>query len=1029
MNALSVKTSACLNSQPQPGTQSVKASSQWTTTEPTKLLAPHPREGERRELLLAAQSGSLAIRRIDFCKEKPYLTGKGTPRPFSLALPGRMTPTAPLLEGYGEWMIGIVNPQCLYVYKHHVGTQDLKRYDSDAAPENLAENLKVKLLPDLQSLLDKRVEYANRKWDVYPLATSGHLLANGTFSLPKRKFSDATLSHDFPELVLTHYGKDDIKCFCVYHDTQTHIADILHDKLQCEEQLALEPLPLVVYCHRTGSVQVYFDDELSLPPELIGRSLGNFAFSQNLDPIHFRAMLNLLPMPVRAEVLNSELNVSPQAMHTLQQAIELVSTPLCCSYEKLLELKQSGLPIHQSFFHKGCVTSLLEMLLLRVFVYKSHEQTQKQVETAYRIFLLLLHSGASLTKDMCQSCIYYQMTMLRSFHTMPLDIINCLLVVFSPLECLTLLHLRRLPLTVCPGAVVEFDRICQKLSPQQRQNVLEEIIREYGLDPRSPTLDVVQSQLLVLFHYEACPDKQILHGVKRFLEFDYGKKKNVIGHFSVADFIEWVETLWKQRETYPFFHNWPKHVQWAEQEIAVLKQSLPLEDSGASATPPATETPAALQFVVKAFSKPPVLPDPVGDNEPTILTVLQNYYRRPGPERVIQSLGCKTMPTVWKPEHSCSHVLRARNNGLWYMELLEKFQQCCLREDEKELLALAIIYHDAAAEDVAKSAEETRSAHYFMGDLTGRYPKQLLGDMALAMASKENDVNGGDAPNLSDSVRWYLRILRFADRMDFIRGCCGIGADFPGLTATRHEGFDARRLDLPPQLSNEFTSGNKTEFQRHLEAAMHGAADLARITTQLQDHRKKDYIKVYGLNDLGGSGISEKFEWTSEPVQRMNQFIDDNVRRKIAMEAGIIVCSDPGHQACKPDQNRGITYGIHNSWYDLRQVAIPANMTLLEKMQYEHDPSLLSPATKQALAQEVQRLKNNGIRMNPGTLTQNTLDSAKAQDVLKRRGIAVVSEKRPYWTDYDLWKERKILVPKKIRKLDVHSTVTDQGES
>ncbi|MGO0307832.1 hypothetical protein ACTL6P_14720 [Endozoicomonas acroporae] len=93
-------------------------------------------------------------------------------------------------------------------------------------------------------------------------------------------------------------------------------------------------------------------------------------------------------------------------------------------------------------------------------------------------------------------------------------------------------------------------------------------------------------------------------------------------------------------------------------------------------------------------------------------------------------------------------------------------------------------------------------------------------------------------------------------------------------------------------------------------------------------------------------------------------------------------------------------------------------MTLLEKMQYEHDPSLLSPATKLALEQEIQRLKSEGIRMNPGTLTQKTLASKEAQKVLKKRGIAVVREKRPYFTNNDHPGEWPMLVPKKIVKLD-----------
>ena len=1010
-----VSASLCPHPQPKLDTPSSTASGQWTTSKPTsKLLPPHPREGERKVLRLAAKSGCLAIRRIDLTKEKWYLTGQGAPRPFSLALPGGMMPTEPLPERYGKWMVGIVTPQCLYVYKRQAETQKLL-LASDATPENL----KVKLLPDLQSLLDKRDEHANKvKWGVYPLITSGHLQENGTFSLPKRKLSDSTLSNDFPELVLTHYRKEDIKCFCVYNDTQANIVDILHYKRQCEKELELKPLPLVVYCHRTGSVQVYFDDELSIPLDLNANSLDNFAISQNVDPVHFKAMMSLLPMPLRAKTLSSQL--TPDTTHKLQQAIELVCDPSYYSYEKLLELKQSGLPIHHHFFHERAVTSLLEMLLLSEMFRLNQPEQQRirsQEEEAYQMFKLLLHSGARLSKEWCVTHIRWMIS--YDSPGMPQGIMNYMLAVSGSPEFLDLQRLRQIPLTDCPGAVVEFDRICRGYNEQQLQSCLEMTLR-YVEAYNLPSLNTLRSHLLALFRYGASPpDQDFLDELKSRLERKNGGDK-IIEDYSATDYIKWVIRLCWQRKIHPFYLNWWKHVEQAQLEFDDLKRSLALlDDSDALTTPPVTGTPPALQFMVDAFSTPPVLPDHVGDNEKTILKVLQHYYRRPGPERVIKSLGIKTMPTVWKPLHSCSHVLRARNNGLWYMELLEKFQLCRLKKVEKELLALAIIYHDAAAEDVDKSAEETTSADYFKRDLIGHYPEPLLKDMAQAMVSKENDVNGGDEQkNLSTSVRWYLRILRFADRMDIIRGC-GVRADFPGLTATQHPGFDARRLDLPTQLTGEFTSepGNKSEFQRHLEAAMHGAADLARITGQLQDHRKKDYTEVYGLND-NGSRISENFESTTEPMQGMNQFIDDNVRRKMARKAGIIVCSDPDHQACKADQNKGITYGIHNSWYDLRQVAIPAEMTLLEKMQYEHDPSLLSPATKLALEQEIQRLKSEGIRMNPGTLTQKTLASKEAQKVLKKRGIAVVTEKRPYFTNNDHPGERPMLVPKKILKLD-----------
>ncbi|WOG29141.1 hypothetical protein [Endozoicomonas sp. 8E] len=1009
-------------------TQSVTASGQWTVCESTRRLLPGPsRESERQELLQAAETGRLAFRRIRLTEENDYFSGQRAPRPFTLALPGGMMPTKPIPKiDFGKSMVGIVDPQCLYVYKFDGYTGRLL-IDSSATPETL----RAKLLPDLQSSLNRRLEHGNQViWRVYPHRfTSGHLQEDGTFSLPKLKYDNDIPFLDYPELVLTQYDKEDIKCFCAYKDAQINIAEILGDKRQCEKVLKIKSLPLVIYCYRTGSVEVYFDDELN--NKHLARnedSMDYFAISQGIAPENFRAMLNLLPMSLRTEALSSELTVSPDASHKLQQAIKLVSNPRYYSYEELLKLKQSGLAIHQPFFQKGHFKSLLDMLLTQEMFRNEQtdqEQSQKQEETADRMFRLILQSGASLPKEWCLKFIE---RMDDSFsYTMPPGIMNCMLAAFRPFKFLTLLHLRRISLSACPGALVEFDRICQRLSQQQRQDALEQILRQDLNDRCRATLDTVQSHLLALFSFGASLNKNFLKSFQSCLQKEYREGEKVIADFSADDYITWLKKLWDQRATHSLYQNWPEHVRQAERDIRDLQQSLDQVDSGPSATALTAQAPAALKFVVDAFSKPPVLPDTVGDNEKTILKVLLHYYRRPGPERVVRSLGRQTIPAVWKPLHSCSHVLRARNNGHWYMELLKKFQQCSLSKQEKELLSLAIIYHDAAAEDVDKSAEETRSAEYFKRDLTGHYPKQLLENIVLAMVSKENDVEGKDEQNLPDSVRWYLRILRFADRMDFIR-CSGIGADFPGLTATRTQGFDATRLDIPPQLTGDFTAepDDRTEFQRHLEAAMHGAADLARVTGQLQDRRKKNYTRVYGLNS-DASKISENFEWTTEPVQRMNQFIDNNVRRKMAQEAGIIVCSDPSHQACKADQKKGITRGIHNSWYDLRQVTIPAGMTLLEKMQYEHDPSLLSPATQKALAKEVQRLKSEGIRMNPGTLTQTTLTSEEARKVLEQRGIAVVSEKRPFLTNQGFPREREMLVPKEIFKPDAQSEPVTSG--
>ena len=129
-----------------------------------------------------------------------------------------------------------------------------------------------------------------------------------------------------------------------------------------------------------------------------------------------------------------------------------------------------------------------------------------------------------------------------------------------------------------------------------------------------------------------------------------------------------------------------------------------------------------LHFLVDAFATKPVFQE-INDDDKTIAIILQSYYRTPGKERVISKLSIENIPPSWKSIHSSSHAIRAYNNVSWYIELLEKFHLANFTEEEKTLLKLAIIYHDAAAEDVDKYDEEKQSALYFKRDLTGKFPQ------------------------------------------------------------------------------------------------------------------------------------------------------------------------------------------------------------------------------------------------------------------------------------------------------------------
>ncbi|USE35548.1 hypothetical protein [Endozoicomonas sp. SCSIO W0465] len=942
------------------------------------------REHQRNEILLAARQGKLGIRAICAEQELGYLNQVNkVPRPVCWVWPGVPIQTRP---SGTESKVGITNPEMLAVYKKNAETWQL--INSGKAVHELS----VKCLSDDSEIKKKMGELAERRWDVYPGFTSGHLQPDGTFSPPKLTPYGKTGLIPYPELLTTGYDKAQIKCYFITKEEATrNISDILQEKHRLEDTLGIGSLPLAVYCQSSGSLEVYFEEEL------VGNQLrqneaclDNLALSHGMDPQIFRGILNILPMSLKSESLNKvELKVFLRAI-ALNKLTGIILNSACYNDENLQLIKDNKSLFNEPIYFRGVRTTFIEIFIRRQKYVFSHSRSADVVLDSKGMDELVFHHliNGGTTKINKQALDIY---------CTPPYLCNYLVAVLAPSERYDFWEF--LPHSIdFPAIKVEIDRICQKSHNEELGRFLELALME-GPFSREKKFVFFKHHFLTLFYYGAAPNQTLLEGVRKFISHKPNHVlQKALGKSSIDDYIEWVQKIYRQREQDPFYQSWPAQVEEAKQAIAELRASLDLQtEQVPSPSPEVVNETSELQFVVDAFSQPPVIAN-AQDNEETILKILQHYYRRPGPERVISSLDLNSLPTVWKPLHACSHVLRARNNALWYMELLEKFGSLHCTSDEKTLLALAVIYHDAAAEDVGKDREETRSAEYFKRDLAGQYPQTLLDDIALALEIKENDVHGWDDDSLSATVRGYLRVLRFADRMDIIR-CTGVGENFPGLTApdVGLSEFNASLLDLPPELS-KFTADpeRKSLFQRNLEAAMHGAADLAGVTGHLShDLRANPYAHSYQLTPETRE-LTEQFERTSMPVGKMEDFINDNARRKIARLAGIHTCSDPDHKTCGTDSQKGITRGIHNSWYDLQQIKLPACMTRLEKMQCEYgDMDVLSEETRQAIAVEVQRLKSRGIPMNLGTLTQETLGSERAKRILKDdRGCTVTTVKR-----------------------------------
>ncbi|MTI11606.1 hypothetical protein E1189_00615 [Sansalvadorimonas verongulae] len=97
----------------------------------------------------------------------------------------------------------------------------------------------------------------------------------------------------------------------------------------------------------------------------------------------------------------------------------------------------------------------------------------------------------------------------------------------------------------------------------------------------------------------------------------------------------------------------------------------------------------------------------------------------------------------------------------------------------------------------------------------------------------------------------------------------------------------------------------------------------------------------------------------------------------------------------KSDQGREYLGAIHSE-LELRQVTLPDDMTVLQKLVFEdRKAESLPDDIKTKVDNEVKRLRECGIRPPLGTLTQKVLASPPARKRLREDyGLEVVEEKR-----------------------------------
>ena len=485
--------------------------------------SPGSREQLRQELQAAVKAGTLAARHIELrdtdtlytrlIRESVYLDHndelpKG-PRPACMIIQD-----VPSRIRSDSVAVGILEPDTLAAYKGHTLTDLLQ--NNAIKPDELL----IKCLPDSSSLQEKMLAQANRIHDVYSRSTtSGHLLKDGTFKPPKSRKKGCQQSIEHSEWLTTGYTKSQIKCFFTAKDTGKSITDHLLEKHQLEKALGIGPLPWLVYSEQSGSAEVYFEDELSSGNLLALNEarLGDFALSYNIPEETLKGVLNLLPMSLKAEILNQQL--LPTLQFRAQDMIKLVTNPDSFSRQRLRELIDQGFPVQRKVLYRGEYQTIPDLLIesardlwLQDLYGRSTDDDKYQYTrwTASKENIVIQLSSELARCGVAVSEIIAK-RILEDFYSIRLCChLKALGLSYKGVDFHSLIS-RHYSCTH-PAVMLEFHQRCQRLSSAQLQEAFLLILRRpfEGYFPYKR----LKNYLLALFHFGE-PDEQTFNSVRK----------------------------------------------------------------------------------------------------------------------------------------------------------------------------------------------------------------------------------------------------------------------------------------------------------------------------------------------------------------------------------------------------------------------------------------------------------------------------------------------------------------------------------
>ena len=409
-------------------------------------------------------------------------------------------------------------------------------------------------------------------------------------------------------------------------------------------------------------------------------------------------------------------------------------------------------------------------------------------------------------------------------------------------------------------------------------------------------------------------------------------------------------------------------------------------------------------------------------------TAGQHYYQYHHPNSA-QNPATNGVEYVHRRYHGIDHALRTQMATEFLIEILpfyhRPFQQLLATYPAlPELLKIAELYHDAVAEDEPKNTEELRAAELFERDMRSlnEYPNELITLVATALKNKNsNEMSPVKTPFTADDEcspeELLLRkVLRFGDVVDMLR-LLPLQEDFlevkdsfvinPMSTHREPGKFDPQAIELLAVVDNPI-------FTRMIKAALLTFRDLAALTGGWHLRSSNPAADRYQLQ-VDNQQRRLLVEHSPDPYTLMREVLDDLVRLEIAKRAGISTCLDQnGHRdyaengstpGCwdwdKATRVVG-TYRKLHSEVELRQVRVPKEMTLTEKVHFVSelelpatDRPLISFDIRTSIAGEINRLRQEGIQPATGTPSQGELQKMYERPdsigacILNSRGIAV----------------------------------------